>query len=88
MQGFIPDRFNEINTVEFKFVHIDVDLYEPTKESLECFYSKMAIGGIILCDDYGFSSCPGAKKAFDDFFLDKKEVIVQLSSGQAFIIKL
>ncbi len=86
-QGFIPEKFHEVSNSTFKFVHIDVDLYEPTKDSLEFFYSRMTKGGMIICDDYGFSSCPGAKKAFDDFLADKQESIVQLSSGQAFIIK-
>lgn len=66
-QGFIPEKFHEIASVPFKFVHIDVDLHQPTKDSLEFFYFRMIKGGIIICDDYGFSSCPGAKKAFDDF---------------------
>lgn len=87
MKGFIPGRFKEVKDTKFKFVHIDVDLYGPTKDSLEFFYSNMVAGGIIICDDYGFTSCPGAKKAFDDFFVDKLENIIQLSSGQAFIIK-
>ncbi len=86
-QGYIPERFKDIDDNKFKFTHIDVDLYQPTKDSLEFFYTRMVKNGVIVCDDYGFSSCPGAKKAFDDFFIDKPESIVQLSSGQAFIIK-
>lgn len=86
-QGFIPERFIDVASLKFKFVHIDVDLYQPTKDSLDFFYNRMSVGGVIVCDDYGFSSCPGAKKACDDFFLDKEESIIQLSSGQCFIIK-
>jgi hypothetical protein len=32
-------------------------------------------------------TCPGAKKAVDDFMADKPEKIVQLSCGSAFLIR-
>jgi hypothetical protein len=72
--------------ITFSFVHLDVDLYQPTHDSLAFFYPRMVTGGIIVCDDYGFDSCPGAKKALDDFFRDKEEII-NVPTGQAFVIK-
>lgn len=88
--GWIPDTFQnkEIESKKFSFVHIDVDLYQPTYDSLQFFYEKLTTGGIFLCDDYGFIHCPGAKKAMDTFFSDKPEDIIALPTGQAFIIKL
>ena len=44
-------------------------------------------GGIILCDDYGFSTCPGAKQAVDEFLAGKPEKIIWLSGSSAFIVK-
>lgn len=85
--GWIPERFIDIHKKEFRFVHIDVDLYEPTRDSLAFFYERIITGGIILCDDYGFTSCPGATKAFDDFFIDKPEQLIILPSGGCFLIK-
>ena len=85
-KGWIPDKFEMVADIKFSFVHLDVDLYRPTHDSLAFFYPRMVSGGIIVCDDYGFDSCPGAKKALDDFFLDKEEII-NVPTGQAFIIK-
>jgi hypothetical protein len=68
-------------------VHIDVDLYQPTLDSIRFFYPRLAPGGIILCDDYGYSSCPGAKGAFDEYMKDRPEKIIHAPTGQAFIIK-
>src|SRR5688572_31529904 len=42
----------------------DVDVYQPTRDSLEYFYPRLVTGGILVCDDYGW---PGARKAVDDF---------------------
>ena len=86
-KGWIPIRFNEVADKKFSFVHIDVDLYKPTLDSIAFFYPILQKGGIILLDDYGFHSCPGAKKAVDDFMADKPEKIINVPTGQAFIIK-
>lgn len=86
-EGWIPEKFSDVDSKKFCFVHIDVDLYQPTYDSVAFFYSRMVTGGIILCDDYGFRSCAGAKKAVDEFLADKPEQIVMTPTGQAFIIK-
>lgn len=86
-KGWIPDRFSEVSDMKFCFVHLDIDLYQPTFDAIQFFYPRMTAGGILLCDDYGFKSCPGAKKAMDTFFWDKPELIVDLPTGQAFIMK-
>jgi hypothetical protein len=85
-KGWIPDRFEEVSNNHFCFIHIDVDLYEPTLNSLTFFYDRLIKGGVILMDDYGFNTCPGAKEAADLFFRNK-EPIIKLPTGQAFIIK-
>jgi hypothetical protein len=87
-RGWIPERFEDVADKRFCFVHIDVDLYEPTKDSIVFFYERLNPGGLMLLDDYGFSSCPGAKLAADEFFSTKQEKIVMLPSGQAFIVRI
>jgi len=86
-KGWIPDRFHEVKKKSFCFVHLDVDLYQPTLDSLSFFYKRMLPGGIILCDDYGFVSCPGAKSAMDQFFAEKPEPVISLTTGQGLVIK-
>jgi O-methyltransferase len=86
-KGWIPERFRDIEDRLFSFVHIDVDLYEPTKDSLEFFYPRLNTGGIILCDDYGFDTCPGATYAIDEFLLNKEEQMISLPDGGGFLIK-
>jgi hypothetical protein len=86
-RGWIPDRFEEVAGRRFSFVHVDVDLYEPTRQSIEFFYDRLNPGGVMLLDDYGFKTCPGAKVAADEFFANKPERIVGLPTGQAFILR-
>jgi O-methyltransferase len=38
-KGWIPGRFEENKGRKFSFVHIDVDLYESTRDSLGFFFA-------------------------------------------------
>ena len=81
-EGWIPDRFGDVAETRFCFVHLDVDLFQPTRDSLGFFYPRMVDGGLIVCDDYGFETCPGARRAVDEFFADRPEPIgVHLPTG-------
>ncbi len=87
-KGWIPERFSEISTRKFSFVHIDVDLYQPTLDSLAFFYDRMVPGGMILCDDYGSTICPGAFDAMNEFFASKPESCpIHLPTGQGLVVK-
>lgn len=87
-KGWIPSRFGEVSAHRFSFVHVDVDLYQPTKDSLAFFYPRLVPGGILLCDDYGYHTCPGARKAFDEFAATTPEQsVMHLPTGQGFIVK-
>lgn len=85
--GWIPDRFDDVKDLRFSFVHIDVDLYQPTRDSMAFFYDRMNPGGVILVDDYGFTSCLGATQAADEVLADKPEGMLRLSGGGGFIVK-
>jgi hypothetical protein len=86
-KGWIPERFPDVEDRRFSLVHLDVDLFQPTQDSLSFFYPRMTPGAILVCDDYGFSTCPGALRAMDEFFADKPETVIPLTTGQAVVIK-
>lgn len=87
-KGTFPKNTEDIKEKIFCFVHIDVDIYKSVKDCCEFFYNKMIAGGIMIFDDYGWPSCPGAKEAIDEFFSNKKEEVIYIPSGQAFVMKL
>jgi hypothetical protein len=86
-KGWIPARFPDVEGKQFAFVHVDVDLFEPTRDSVEFFYPRLSPGGILICDDYGCTTCPGATKAIDEFLADKPESMVDLDAGGGFLVK-
>ena len=85
IKGLFPQSADPVREQKFSFVHLDVDLYESTRASLEFFYPRMEQGGIILSHDYG--QAVGVKRAFDEFFADKFEKIVELPMSQCMVIR-
>lgn len=86
-KGWIPDRFSEVADRTFALLHVDVDLYEPTKDSLDFFWPRLSPRGVVVCDDYGSLNCPGARQAVDEFLAGKEASLVELPTQQALIVK-
>ena len=86
-KGVFPrDTGHVVANETFSFVHLDVDIYQATKDSLEFFYPRTSKGGVIISHDY--VTAPGVHRAFDDFFSDKPEVVLEPSRSQALVVKL
>ena len=71
---------------KFKFVHLDVDTYQSYTDSLLFFYKKMVVGGVMIFDDYGVSTCKGATLAVDEFFKNKLETPIE-GEPTSYIVK-
>jgi O-methyltransferase len=72
----------------FGFVHVDVDVYPATRFCLRFFAPRLARGGVMVVDDYGFITCPGAKQAVDEFIAASREFrLFHLLTGQAVLFR-
>lgn len=71
IKGFFPDPkvLRQITDDKFSYVHVDVDLYQSTKDCLEYFVPKLVLNGVLIIDDYGFITTPGAKEAVDEYVM-------------------
>jgi O-methyltransferase len=86
--GFIPSTFPDLKEEAIAFAHIDVDIHKSIMDCLEFIWPRLSSGGVIVFDDYGFPTCPGARQAVDTFFAAKHEVPLCLGTGQAIVFKL
>ncbi len=88
-KGVFPDSARELasGSTRFSLVHLDVDIYESTKAGLEFFYPRTVRGGMIISHDYRNLACPGVKKAFDEFFADRPEPVIELWKTQCLVVK-
>jgi O-methyltransferase len=62
--GWIPQSFAGLPERAYRFVHVDVDLYQPTLDAFDYFFPRLAAGGLIVTDDYNW---PGGRRAVDEF---------------------
>jgi hypothetical protein len=74
----------------FAFVHIDCDLYRPTKAALAYFCPRMSPKGLIVVHDFGSGRWPGVTRAVEEFFAGKREnpILIPDASGTAAIVCL
>lgn len=86
--GWIPTKFHEIESREFSFLSVDVDLYEPTFQSLKHLFPRLMPSGSVYLDDYGYKTFPGARIAVDEFLAAfPASRLLRMSFGSALIIK-
>lgn len=88
VKGWMPQSLQVATDHPFRFVHVDVDLAQSAEDVLEFFYPRMISRGIFVFDDYGFVSCPGIRTAVDRFFADRPEAVIEVTAGQAIVIKV
>lgn len=82
------DFLSENQHIRFNFVHLDMDVYEPTLFVLDKIYDRLVKGGIIMIDDYNFVS--GATRAVDKFLSSHQYLTIEKLSichTPSFIIK-
>jgi O-methyltransferase len=86
-KGMFPESATALRTdLRFSFVHLDVDLYQSTLDSLSFFYQRLNPGGVLISHDY--VTALGVNKAFAEFFRDKPERPIELIGYQVMVVKL
>ena len=51
VKGFFHDSLPKFKGTKVSFLHLDVDLYQSYKETLEYFWPRVSTGGVILFDE-------------------------------------
>jgi O-methyltransferase len=85
--GMFPATAGIAEDRKFALAHVDVDIEQSVRDCCEFFYPRVVAGGIMIFDDYGYRSCPGARAAVDDFFRDRPETPFYVPTGQALVWK-
>jgi O-methyltransferase len=89
--GYVPETLAGLEDERFAFVLLDLDLYEPTRASLEFFYPLLEPGAFLVVHDYNNSESDWAcKRALDAFLDGKPERLVEIADvwGSAIVRKL
>lgn len=66
-------------------LRLDTDFYDSTKIELEVLYPRLAIGGVLLVDDYGHWM--GARKAVDDHLGKSRRLLKPIDYSGVWMVK-
>ena len=75
----LPNYLKKNKKSKIALLHLDLDVYEPTRFVLNNLYKYISKNGIILLDDY--SHIQGATLAVDEFIKIKKLKILRVSKN-------
>jgi O-methyltransferase len=88
LAGIFPEDTSEMVVDEtFRFCHIDVDVFQSAKDIVGWIWDKLAVGGIIVFDDYGFKSCGGITKFVNQERKKNDRTVIHNLNGHGIIIK-
>ena len=74
---------------QIAFLRLDTDWYESTKVELERLYDRLAIGGVLVIDDYG--RWRGSRKATDEFIASlgtRAPMLIRTTGAERLCIKV
>jgi O-methyltransferase len=89
LEGVFPEETGEaLADRHFGMVHVDVDVYESAHDVLSWAWPRLADGGIVVFDDYGFLGCEGVTALVDDQRKRSDRVVVHNLNGHGIVLKL
>jgi O-methyltransferase len=89
LQGMFPEETAKaVDHESFRFCHIDVDVYQSAKDITESLWNKLAVGGMIVYDDYGFFGYAGLTKYVEEQRHARDRLILYNLNGHAVAIKI
>jgi O-methyltransferase len=65
VKGWFEDTLKSTHTGPIALLHVDVDWHDSAVTVLDTLYDRIAAGGILIIDDYGFWQ--GLREAVDSF---------------------
>jgi len=88
LTGIFPEETGQcIADREFRFCHIDVDVYQSAADVVEWVWPRLVAGGMIVYDDYGFRGCEGVTRFVNEQRLKPDRLILHNLNGHAICIK-
>lgn len=88
LKGIFPDDTgDELTDHIFRLCHIDVDVKQSADDILSWVWPRLARGGVIVYDDYGFQACDGIRQHVDDQRGRPDRLVVHNLNGHAVVFK-
>lgn len=74
IKGKVEETIPDLAPDEISILRLDTDWYESTRHELVHLYPRLAKGGVLIIDDYGYWQ--GCRKAVDEYFAQQRTPIL------------
>lgn len=71
IEGRVEETLPQRAPALISLLRLDTDFYESTLHELSHLYPRLAVGGVLIIDDYG--AFDGARRAVDEYFANRDE---------------
>lgn len=89
LEGIFPeDTGDKVKDLKFRLCHIDVDVYQSSKDTVDWIWDRLVTNGIIVFDDYGYVRTDGITRHVNEMMADRDKMIFYNLNGHAVIVKL
>jgi hypothetical protein len=87
IKGVVPDILHEDSPQKIAYLHIDLNSPRAERGALDVLYDRVLPGGIIIFDDYGWSTYRKQMDSADAFMAEHGYPILELPTGQGLMVK-
>jgi hypothetical protein len=87
VRGEVPAVLASVQSERIAFAHIDMNVAEAELHASKYVWERLAPGGMILYDDYGFFGHEVQKSVLDEFACSIGREVLALPTGQGLLIK-
>jgi len=86
-RGRVPEVLGEVAPEKIAFMHLDMNSATAEVGALEVLWGRMVPGAMLVLDDYGWEGYRTQKLAEDAWFAARGFQVIELPTGQGFVIK-
>ena len=88
LEGIFPEETGaRIPEQPIRLCHCDVDVYRSARDVLDWVWPRLAPGGAVVFDDYGFPACPGVTRLVDEQRMRDDRLVLHNLNGHGIVVK-
>ena len=88
LSGIFPDETGAaLSDMQFRFAHLDVKVYQSTKDALDWLWPRLIPGGMVVFNDYGTYGCEGVTRLVNELALLDDRIFVHNLNGHGIFTK-
>lgn len=88
LTGIFPEETGPaVEDRRFRFAHIDLDVYQGSRDAFTWLVPRLVVGAVVVFDDYSFALTGGVRAFVDELEGHEDFVVVHNLNGHAVVVR-